>query len=58
VRELEENTAHLFLERRGETLTVKELRDCLLLRIPSFSLSFTAFLFSAEVKMNEADFED
>eukprot|EP00056_Hartaetosiga_gracilis_P014125 m.239792 g.239792 ORF g.239792 m.239792 type:complete len:252 (+) comp14066_c0_seq1:141-896(+) len=27
VRELEEDQAHLFLERRGETLTVKELRD-------------------------------
>lgn len=37
VRELEEDKAHLFLERRGETMTVKELRDgkdaffCLLL---------------------------
>eukprot|EP00048_Salpingoeca_helianthica_P022280 m.17378 g.17378 ORF g.17378 m.17378 type:complete len:246 (-) comp7129_c1_seq1:227-964(-) len=29
VRELEEDKAHLFLERRGETLTVKELRDAL-----------------------------
>ena len=27
VRELEEDQAHLFLERRGETLTVVELRD-------------------------------
>lgn len=27
-RELEEDQAHLFLERRGETLTVAELRDC------------------------------
>eukprot|EP00039_Didymoeca_costata_P018915 m.335497 g.335497 ORF g.335497 m.335497 type:complete len:265 (-) comp17611_c0_seq1:73-867(-) len=29
VRELEEDKAHLFLERRGETMTVKELRDAL-----------------------------
>jgi len=29
VRELDEDKAHLFLERRGETLTVKELRDAL-----------------------------
>eukprot|EP00045_Choanoeca_perplexa_P003353 m.30002 g.30002 ORF g.30002 m.30002 type:complete len:251 (+) comp11997_c0_seq1:112-864(+) len=29
VRELAEDQAHLFLERRGETLTVKELRDAL-----------------------------
>lgn len=29
VRELDEVAAHLFLERRGETLTVKELRDAL-----------------------------
>ena len=27
VRELEEDAAHLFLERRGETMTVVELRD-------------------------------
>jgi len=29
VRELEEDAAHLFLERRGETMTVIELRDAL-----------------------------
>eukprot|EP00911_Craspedida_sp_UC1_P001963 UC1_evm3s1508 len=29
VRELEEDKAHLFLERRGETMTVKDLRDAL-----------------------------
>lgn len=29
VRELEEDAAHLFLEKRGETLTVTELRDAL-----------------------------
>ena len=27
VRELEEDAAHLFLEKRGETMTIVELRD-------------------------------